>query len=73
MWHFWAVRFTFLSELKTAFIRTLKLDEEHTIVPDNSHLFAAIGSALNAKKKRLLSLSLPCRDSCQPIYIWNLR
>ncbi len=40
----------FLSELKTAFIRTLKLDEEHTIVPDNSHLFAAIGSALNAKK-----------------------
>ena len=39
----------FLSELKTAFIRTLKLDEEHTIVPDNSHLFAAIGSALNVK------------------------
>ncbi len=38
----------FLSELKTAFIRTLKLDEEHTIEPDNSHLFAAIGSALNA-------------------------
>ncbi len=41
----------FLSELKAAFIRTLKLDEEHTIVPDNSHLFAAIGSALNAKKE----------------------
>ena len=40
----------FLSELKTAFIRTLKLDEEHTIVPDNSHLFAAIGSALNVKE-----------------------
>lgn len=39
----------FLSELKAAFIRTLKLDDEHTIVPDNSHLFAAIGSALNAK------------------------
>ena len=38
----------FLSELKAAFIRTLKLDDEHTIVPDNSHLFAAIGSALNA-------------------------
>ncbi len=38
----------FLSELKTAFVRTLKLDEEHTIEPDNSHLFAAIGSALNA-------------------------
>ena len=38
----------FMSELKEAFIRTLKLDEEHTIIPDNSHLFAAIGSALNA-------------------------
>ena len=37
-------------ELKAAFIRTLKLDEEHTIVPENSHLFAAIGSALNAKE-----------------------
>ena len=41
----------FLSELKTAFIRTLKLDEEHTIELDNSHLFAAIGSALNAKEE----------------------
>ena len=40
-----------LSELKAAFIRTLKLDEEHTIELDNSHLFAAIGSALNAKEE----------------------
>ncbi len=47
----------FLSELKQAFIRTLKLDEEHTIVPENSHLFAAIGSALNAKEEVCLSLS----------------
>ena len=39
----------FLSELKEAFIRTLKLDGEHIIDTDNSHLFAAIGSALNAK------------------------
>lgn len=38
----------FLSELKTAFIRTLKLDDDHIISPDNSHLFAAMGSALNA-------------------------
>ncbi|MCR4745481.1 MAG: acyl-CoA dehydratase activase, partial [Lachnospiraceae bacterium] len=37
----------FLSELKNAFIRTLNLDDEHTIAPDHSHLFAAIGSALN--------------------------
>ncbi len=40
----------FLSELKAAFIRTLNLDEEHIIDTDNSHLFAAIGSALNAKE-----------------------
>ncbi len=40
----------FLSELKTAFIRTLKLDSEHVIETDHSHLFAAIGSALNAKE-----------------------
>ena len=40
----------FLSELKEAFIRTLKLDEEHIIQTEHSHLFAAIGSALNAKE-----------------------
>ncbi|MFI3226321.1 MAG: acyl-CoA dehydratase activase-related protein [Clostridia bacterium] len=38
----------FLSELKSAFIRTLKLDDEHVISLENTHLFAAIGSALNA-------------------------
>ncbi len=37
----------FLSELKEAFIRTLKLDDEHIIAPKHSHLFAAIGAALN--------------------------
>ncbi|NSK35448.1 2-hydroxyacyl-CoA dehydratase [Blautia schinkii] len=46
----------FLSELKAAFIRTLKLDDEHIIAPDNSHLFAAIGSALNAKQDVNVSL-----------------
>ncbi len=40
----------FLPELKAAFIRTLKLDKEHTIEAENSHLFAAIGSALHYKK-----------------------
>ena len=40
----------FLTELKQAFIRTLKLDSEHIIDMENSHLFAAIGSALNAKE-----------------------
>ena len=47
----------FLSELKKAFIRTLKLDDEHTIVPENSHLFAAIGSALNAREEVQVSLT----------------
>ncbi|MCR5032161.1 MAG: 2-hydroxyacyl-CoA dehydratase [Lachnospiraceae bacterium] len=41
----------FLTELKTAFIRTLKLDEEHIIETEHSHLFAAMGSALNAKEE----------------------
>ena len=41
----------FLSELKAAFIRTLKLDDEHIIETNHSHLFAAIGSALNAKEE----------------------
>lgn len=39
----------FLPELKAAFIRTLKLDDAHAITPENSHLFAAIGSALNSQ------------------------
>ena len=39
----------FLSELRAAFIRTLKLDDEHIVAPEHSHLFAAVGSALNAK------------------------
>ncbi|MCI8418615.1 MAG: 2-hydroxyacyl-CoA dehydratase, partial [Lachnospiraceae bacterium] len=47
----------FLSELKAAFVRTLKLDEEHTIAPHHSHLFAAIGSALNTEEKNPVSLS----------------
>ena len=45
-----------MSELREAFIRTLKLDEEHTIIPENSHLFAAIGSALNYKEENQISL-----------------
>ena len=47
----------FLTELKEAFIRTLKLDDEHTIVPENSHLFAAIGSAMNYKADNVTSLA----------------
>ncbi len=46
----------FLTELKAAFIRTLKLDDEHIIDMENSHLFAAIGSALNAKEEIAYSM-----------------
>ena len=47
----------FLSELKAAFIRTLNLDEEHAITPENPHLFAAIGSALNYKEDKVTTLA----------------
>ena len=40
----------FLDQLRAAFIRTLNLDDEHAINLDNSHLFAAIGSAMNAEE-----------------------
>ncbi len=46
----------FLDQLKASFIRTLKLDDEHTIDTDNSHLFAAIGSALNAKEETFYTM-----------------
>ncbi|MEE0523061.1 MAG: acyl-CoA dehydratase activase-related protein, partial [Lachnospira sp.] len=39
----------FLSELREAFIRTLNLGPDQIIAPEHSHLFAAIGSAMNYK------------------------
>ncbi len=36
----------FLTELKAAFVRTLKLTEQTTVDPENSHLFAAMGAAM---------------------------
>ncbi|MDO4493783.1 MAG: acyl-CoA dehydratase activase-related protein [Clostridia bacterium] len=39
----------FLTELKAAFVRTLKLTDKTTVDPENSHLFAAMGAALEAK------------------------
>ena len=41
----------FLSELRERFIDTLKLKDENIIVPENSHLFAALGGALTAKRQ----------------------
>ncbi len=40
----------FLPELKKAFIRTLHLTGDEIIDPDNSHLFAAMGAAMNYKE-----------------------
>ncbi|MBQ9739998.1 MAG: 2-hydroxyglutaryl-CoA dehydratase, partial [Kiritimatiellae bacterium] len=40
----------FLPELCAAFIRTLNLGDDAIIAPDNSHLFAAIGSAMSAEE-----------------------
>ncbi|MEY8321641.1 acyl-CoA dehydratase activase-related protein [Lachnospiraceae bacterium 46-61] len=37
----------FLSELRKRFIETLKLTEETALLPENSHLFAAYGTALS--------------------------
>ena len=47
----------FLSELRNAFIRTLKLTDEQIISPENSHLFAAIGAAMNSREEKTTRLS----------------
>ena len=46
----------YLSELKAAFIRTLALTDENIVDPENSHLFAAMGAAMNAYDADAVSL-----------------
>ena len=46
----------FLPELRAAFIRTLNLGPDQIIAPDHSHLFAAIGAAMNSDPKTTASL-----------------
>jgi activator of 2-hydroxyglutaryl-CoA dehydratase len=46
----------FLSELKNAFIRTLNLEGDAIISPENSHLFAAIGAGMNYKEETDISI-----------------
>ena len=41
----------FLSELRNTFKTTLKLTDEEMIVPEGSHLFAALGSALESESE----------------------
>ena len=40
----------FLPELRAAFVRTLRLSPEQTIAPEHSHLFAAVGAAMNPQE-----------------------
>ena len=47
----------FLPELKKAFIRTLKLTPENIVDSENSHLFAAMGAALEAGDAPYVMLS----------------
>ena len=46
----------FLPELRAAFIRTLNLGPDQVIAPDHSHLFAAIGAAMNSDPNTTASL-----------------
>ena len=47
----------FMPELKKAFIRTLKLTPDNIVDPENSHLFAAMGAALEAENANALDIS----------------
>ena len=47
----------FMPELKKAFIRTLKLSPENIVDPENSHLFAAMGAALEAENAESVAVS----------------
>ena len=47
----------FLPQLKAAFIRTLKLTDETAIDPPNSHLFAAMGAALDETACEVLPIA----------------
>ena len=46
----------FLDQLREAFIRTLKLTPESALHPENSHLFAAIGSAMQSEDQEPITL-----------------
>jgi len=46
----------FLPELRNAFIRTLNLTGDAIIAPEHSHLFAALGSAMNSDLSSTVSM-----------------
>lgn len=59
----------FLTELKKCFVRTLNLTPEETIAPENSHLFAAAGSAMNADPDVSATLGELCERLSKPIHL----
>ena len=59
----------FLTELKAAFIRTLKLTEETTVDPENSHLFAAMGAAMEADAAQTVELGTLIRRLEQGVQV----
>ena len=59
----------FMSELRKAFIRTLNLKDNQIIAPEHSHLFAAVGSALNAKSDAATSMETLLTKLSSPIQL----
>ena len=58
----------FMPELQKAFVRTLKLTPEQTIVPENSHLFAAMGSVQYAAANLPEQMtSFPLDELCEKL------
>ena len=47
----------YLSELRKRFYVTLKLDEEHRVIPENAHLFVATGAALAGESDKYVTFA----------------
>lgn len=48
---------SFIKSLQNAFIKTLKLDNNHAIFPANGPIFIALGAALYSKNEKITSLN----------------
>ena len=63
----------FLPELRNAFIRTLHLTPEHIIAPEHSHLFAAMGAAMNSEGEAVIGIEELHRQTGNTASRWNSR
>ena len=63
----------FLPELRKSFIRTLHLTGDQIIAPDHSHLFAAVGAALNPRRGRSPRSYLLSSTGCPTASRWISR